>query len=128
MTHDFFEGAPIIDHTGRIPSVSVECPEAYARGTVLKLNVEVRVRSVRMEENKDGDIVRQVIFAVEDLSIDKVVAPEELGRQLVGGTASGAHLTAVADQAVVHIDGQLSIDPATGEVVSLEHVDKVHVS
>lgn len=125
---DFFEGAPIVDHVGRIPSVSVECPEAYARGTTLRLNVEVRVRGVRMEENKDGDIVRQVIFAVEDVSIDKVFTPEELSRMVLGGSAAG-HLIALpaAPQEQVQIDGQLSIDPATGEVITYEHVDSVSI-
>lgn len=129
MTSQFFEGSPIVDHVGRIPAVSVECPEGYARGTVLKLNVEVRVRSVRMEEDKNGDVVRQVIFAVEDLSIDSVITPEQLSQSLVGGTASGSHLAALPalDPPTVQIDGQFSIDPTTGEVVEYDHVDRVSI-
>lgn len=114
MNEFTFEGSPVVDFLGRIPAVVVECPQAYARGTVLKLNVEVRVKSVRLEENKDGDLVRQHIFAVEDLSIANVVDAQDLARSLVGGSAAG-HLALPAGTEE-DADIERRVDVVTGEV------------
>jgi hypothetical protein len=123
-----FEGTPVTDFIGRIPAITVECPEPYARGTVLKLAVEVRVKSVRLEENREEDLVRQHVFSIEDVKVEEVVSPD--GRQLISGSAaghvvagsvvtgdgSGQALPAIEGQTVV-LEGQMLIDPETGEVV-----------
>lgn len=83
-----FEGDFIHDLEGKLPAMTVEMPEAYARGTVLRLNVEVRVKSVRHEENRKGDLVRQHVFALESINLAAAFKPEE-DRSTVGGSASG---------------------------------------
>lgn len=79
-----FEGALVTDMDARLPAIKVECPEAYKRGTILKLTMEVRVKSVRLEENRDGDLTRSHIFAVESVNVDEVYDPAEMIAQLSG--------------------------------------------
>lgn len=83
-----FEGDFVHDLEGKLPAMTVEMPEAYTRGTVLRLNVEVRVKSVRLEENRKGDLVRQHVFALESINLAAAFKPED-DRSSVGGSASG---------------------------------------
>lgn len=120
-----FEGAPITDFLARIPAVTVECPEPYSRGTVLKLNLEVRVKSVRLEENREGDLIRTHVFSVEDVQVKEVVTPAELANQLVSGSAAGH--AQIVEGPLVEIEGKVLIDPVTGEVVEALDVDSASV-
>ena len=117
-----FEGAPITDFLARIPAVTVECPEPYTRGTVLKLSLEVRVKSVRLEENREGDLVRQHVFSIEDVQVKEVVTPEQLASQLVTGSAAGH---SIVEGPLAEIEGNFLVDPETGEVLEGIHVDSV---
>ena len=83
-----FEGDFITEMEGRLPSISMEMLESYARGTHLRLNIEVRVKSVRYEENRKGDLVRQHVFALESVQLVSSFQPEEAADD-VGGSASG---------------------------------------
>ncbi len=58
------------------------------RCTHLRLNIEVRVKSVRYEENRKGDLVRQHVFALESVQLVSSFQPEEAADD-VGGSASG---------------------------------------
>lgn len=79
-----FEGGLITGLEGRIPAVKVECPESYKRGTILKLSMEVRVKSVRLEENRDGDLTRSHVFAIESVNVDEVYDPAAMIAELSG--------------------------------------------
>jgi hypothetical protein len=79
----FFEGSAITEFEGRIPAIKVLTPEAYKRGTILKLTMEVRVKSVRLEENKDGDLTRSHVFVVESINVDEAFDPTQVAEQLV---------------------------------------------
>ena len=92
-----FEGSQIVDYSGKIPAITVEMPEAYVRETRLMLNMEVRVKSVRLEEDKNGDLVRHHVFAVEDVQISSVLSPADLQRALTGGGAAGINQEIVVE-------------------------------
>lgn len=83
-----FEGQEIIDFTGILPKTLLECPEAYSRTTELNLNIQVRVKSVRMEEDGKGNLVRQHIFAVEAVTILDKIDPQAVLADAVSGSAS----------------------------------------
>lgn len=61
----------------KLPAFTVEIPNGYPRGTYLQMNVEFRVRGVRYEENRKGELVHQLILAVEDIELTKVLSPSE---------------------------------------------------
>lgn len=82
-----FEGDIISDMVGKLPAMQVEMPDSYARGTVLRMQVEVRVKSVRHEENRKGDLERHHIFALESINLVSSFQPSE-DRTVVTGSAS----------------------------------------
>lgn len=85
-----FEGSFIRHMEGKLPALVLDMPEGYQRGTHLKMNVEVRIRHVLFNENKDGDLVRQHVFAIEDVQLteafDPATRPESSS---VGGNSAG---------------------------------------
>lgn len=85
-----FEGDEIVDFLGVLPKAVLECPEAYIRGTQLDLNVTVRVKSVRLEEDKQGNLIRQHIFAIEAVSIKDKIDPQKAIEGAVTGSASSS--------------------------------------
>lgn len=91
----FFEGERVTEMEGKLPSITLEMPEGYPRGTHLRMMVEVRVRNVRYEEitkgPHKGDLVRQHVFALEEVQLVSAFGPEQV-RDDVGGSAS-AHPT-----------------------------------
>lgn len=130
-----FEGTPVTDFVGRIPAITVECPQPYARGTVLTLTVEVRVKSVRLEEDREENLVRHHVFSIEDVQVQSIVEPS--GHQLVSGNAAGHTVVAgtvvgdgsgtplpAIEGAIAHIEGQVMIDMATGEVLDADLVQE----
>lgn len=124
MTNEF-EGALITAHEGRLPSIKVECPEAYKRGTILKLTMEVRVKSVRLEENRDGDLTRSHVFAVESVNVDEVYDPAEMIAQLSGSIETFIDPDAVVvpdltDKGIAetsHLGAEMQVTVDLGETV-----------
>lgn len=82
-----FEGSIVAEMEGKLPAINLELPEGYLRGTHLRFTVEVRVKSVRHEENRHGDVVRQHMFALEAVDFVSAFPPEEIADS-VGGSAS----------------------------------------
>jgi hypothetical protein len=72
-----FEGDEVTDFTAMIPSLSLEADQAYPRGTYLTLKVEVRVRSVRIEEDRKGNLSRKHVLAIEDVQILERLTPDQ---------------------------------------------------
>lgn len=64
-----FEGQPITQYEAVIPKTAVDLGEAYSRGMMLRVSVELRVRNVRFEETKEGGLCRQHILTLEDAQI-----------------------------------------------------------
>ena len=119
MTDSFqFEGDLIQDLEGKLPAMTVEMPEAYARGTVLRLLVEVRVKSVRHEENRKGDLVRQHVFALESINLAAAYKPEE-AKDSVGGSASATPEQSPEDAEDLGLSIGRSSDSWKGEAITV---------
>lgn len=72
-----FEGDEVTNFTAQLPSATLEAPEAYQRGTLLTLSVQVRVKSVRLEEGRNGELTRKHILALEECNVTDVLTPSE---------------------------------------------------
>lgn len=86
---------------GKLPAITLEMAEGYPRNTHLKLEVEVRVRGFHYDEisrgPQKGDLVRQHLFALEEVKLIGAYAPEELDPG-VGGSASAAAIGAEPEE------------------------------
>jgi len=119
-----FEGEFISEMEGRLPAFTIDMPEGYTRGTHLRFNVEVRVKNVRYDETRRGDLIRQHIFAIEEVALVSAFSPEQ-DNTGVGGSASAQSVPTPDEQAEmgVHVGrtsdhwGQvISVDKVTGEI------------
>lgn len=97
-----FEGDEIVDFLGILPKAILECPEAYSRGTQLNLDLEVRVKSVRLEEDRQGNLIRQHVFAIEAVTIKDKIDPQRTVRDAVVGGSSSDELSAEPIEFVVN--------------------------
>lgn len=122
-----FEGDEVTDFTAQLPSASLEAPQAYPRGTILNLSVQVRVKSVRLDEDRKGGLVRKHILALEDVSILDVLTPEQR-KALVdaaeqAATAEELGRTISEEQHIEDVlPGQTTIDEQLAEVYGGEDV------
>jgi len=95
-----FEGAVVAKHEGRIPAITLDMVEGYVRGTHLVLQLELRVRSVRMEEDKHGELVRQHMFVLEEVVlVSSSSAQQAAEASRVGGSASQQEQDEAQDEA-----------------------------
>jgi hypothetical protein len=70
-----FEGDEVTDFTAQLPSATLEAPAAYPRGTLLTLAVQVRVKSVRIDEDRKGGLSRKHMLALEECVVTDVLTP-----------------------------------------------------
>jgi hypothetical protein len=84
-----FEGSTVSNCEGKLPQIVLDMPEGFVRDTHLRMLVEVRVRNIRYEENKDGNLTRQHVFALESVQLVAAFRPGE-ARDDVAGSASAA--------------------------------------
>lgn len=117
-----FEGDEISDFSAQIPSTKLEAPVAYPRGTILDLRLQVRVRSVRLDEGRGGALTRNHILAIEECNIVGVMTPAQRAALLAELQAAEA-AEAEADEAPVieeDIDSEVideDVEAAEGLVV-----------
>jgi hypothetical protein len=125
-----FEGAKVVDFQAKLPAVTVECDD-YKRGTILRLAVEVRVKGVSHDEDKDGNLIRLHKMGIEDIEVVSAFDPEDSREGVSGSLAGGApapddegvglEIGSTSDQwpdGVAKTDDGRSIDLETGEVSS----------
>ena len=120
-----FEGAQVVDFQAKLPSVTVECDD-YKRGTILRLAVEVRVKGVSHDEDKDGNMVRLHKMGIEDIEVVAAFNPEDArdgaSGSLAGGAPSpddaglGLEVGSTSDQWPEGVAAQTDVDIETGEV------------
>lgn len=141
-----FEGMAVVDFQSKLPAATVNS-DHYKSGTVLRLAVEVRVKGVGYEEDKDGNYVRVHKLGIQDIEVvsayDPSAANDTVGGSLAGGAPDpdvdvGLNVGRTADKwpggvaRVVDtetgevtegkvVDGNI-VDPDTGEV--LQSVDE----
>ena len=89
MAEQQFEGTSVVDHQAKLPSITVDC-DYYPAGTVLRLAVEVRVKGVGYEEDKEGNFIRQHKLGIQDIEVVSSYNPAEAQDQVGGALASGA--------------------------------------
>lgn len=86
-----FEGEFVREMIGKIPQINMEMPVGYSRGTHLKLELEVRVTGVRVDEfksgEKKGDLFREHTLKLEEIKLIGAYTADELDPG-VGGSAS----------------------------------------
>lgn len=87
-----FEGEYIRTMIGKIPQINLDMPNGYKRGTHLKLELEVRVGNIAVNEGKGkhkGDLIREHTLHLEEIKLIGVYTAQELDPG-VGGSASAA--------------------------------------
>lgn len=87
-----FEGEYVRLMIGKLPGINLEMDYGYARGTHLKLELEVRVRSVNVDEiaagKNKGELVREHKFAIEEAKIIGAYTAEQADPGVGGGLAA----------------------------------------
>lgn len=124
MTEAFsFEGEEVTDFAAQLPSVKLQAPDAYPRGTLLTLQVQVRVKSVRIDSDRQDKLIRNHMLAYEDVNVVDVLTPAQR-QALLEATERAAETDAAArfgEGFTVHeevIPGQLTVDEAIAEAVA----------
>ena len=98
MSESFEDEVPT--YTAQLPSATLEAEQEYPRGTILNLNVQVRVIGFTENEDKKGNLIHKHNLALEEVSIIDFLTPaqrkalieaaereaEEQARLLAGGT------------------------------------------
>lgn len=107
-----FEGEMVRLMHGKLPGITLEMDYGYKRDTHLKLEIEVRVRSVTVDEVRAGkargDLVRIHEFAIEEAKILGAYTADQL-EEGVGGSAS------VTAQHDIEVEEQEMDDRPEGE-------------
>lgn len=112
-----FEGEEITDFAVQIPSTKLETGKAYPRGTILNMNVSLRVRSVRIDEDRQGNMIRTHLLAVEDAAVKKAVTPAERRATMEAEEAAEqAAKEKVIDEEPGVEDGVSATEPLQNEV------------
>lgn len=107
-------------HQAKIKSITMEAPEGYEFGNIVKAEVEMRVAKLEYETDKEGNLIRTAVLAVEGCHIKEHMDPAQAFAQSQGG---GGGITDDADDSDDDDDdgvpkaanGQ-AVDEATGEV------------
>lgn len=74
-----FEGDEISEFYAQIPSTRLEGDVAYPRGTRIRMEIELRVSSVRHDENKrTGKLMRIHTLALEEARVLSAFTPAQL--------------------------------------------------
>lgn len=86
-----FEGEYVREMIGKIPQIVMEMPMGYARHTHLKLELEVRVGRVTVDEFKSGEkkgqLFREHTLSLEEIKLVGAYTADEMDPG-VGGSAS----------------------------------------
>lgn len=64
-------------YTAQLPSATLEAEQNYPRGTVLNLNVQVRVIGFTENEDKKGNLIHKHNLALEEVSIVDFLTPAQ---------------------------------------------------
>lgn len=88
---DTFEGEYVRFMRGKLPSIVLDMPEGFRRGTHVHLQVEARVRHVNYPESTSkehrGELVREHLFAIEEVTLIGALSAAEADPG-VGGSAA----------------------------------------
>lgn len=118
-------------HEAKIKSITMEAPEGYDFGHIVKAEVEMRVGSLNYTTDKEGNMVRTATLVVEGCHIKEAVDPanqyaapaaadtdDDDGEDDVADDTAdtGTDDAGDAPESVERHDGsQVEVDSATGE-------------
>lgn len=108
-----FEGEFVRNMEAKLPALKIGMPEGYQRGTHMILEVEVRVRNVGYNEDKDGDLTRLHTLALEQIKLTDVFDPANRPTN-VGGNSAG---DAWVDELLSFLDGDADVLDFDGEEI-----------
>lgn len=78
MTEPFeSEGDEVVSYTAQLPSATLEAEQEYPRGTIINLNVQVRVIGFTENEDKKGNLIHKHNLALEEVSIIDFLTPAQ---------------------------------------------------
>lgn len=85
MSDISFEGEHVDTLIAQLPSTKLEdLVESYPLGTLMTLKIVVRVKAVRMDEDRKGKLVRTHMLGVEDVSMTEALTPRQRARLEAG--------------------------------------------
>jgi hypothetical protein len=98
-----FEGEFVREMEGKLPAITLAMAEGYPRGTIIRMQIEVRVRNIHYDEIKTkehrGELIRQHLFALESAQLVAAFSPEEDHT----GAGGGASATAIDPEAAAEL-------------------------
>lgn len=78
MSDVSFEGEEVGALVAQLPSTKIEnLGAAYPIGTMMTLEIQVRVKSVRIDEDRKGNLARAHMLNVEDVALTDVLTPAQ---------------------------------------------------
>lgn len=85
-----FEGEYIRQFKGKVNLPVFEMDRGYARGTHLKIAIELRVRDVSVTEDRRGDLTREHTFALEQIELLGAYSADQMDPGVGGNAAASA--------------------------------------
>lgn len=121
-------------YTAQLPSATLEAEQEYPRGTILNLNVQVRVIGFTENEDRKGNLIHKHNLALEEVSIIDFLTPAQR-KALIAAAEAEAEAAAARLAAGAripeesHIEDELS-EPSARETVAIDDdsPDLNHVS
>lgn len=115
-------GIEFVDrHEAKIRSITMEAPEGYEFGHVVKAEIELRVGKLEYVTDKEGNLVRTAVLVIESAHIKEAVDPSVAYASTASSTDDddddSDDVFAEVTQAVTSPDGR-QVDPKTGEFLS----------
>lgn len=128
-------GIEFIDrHEAKIRSITMEAPEGYEFGHIVKAEVELRVGKLEFTTDKEGNVIRTAVLTIESAHINEAIDPAEAFANAGSGAASLTDDDDTSDDdgsdaspnTVTSPDGRV-VDASTGEFIEEDERETVDV-
>ena len=118
-------------HDAKIRSITMEAPEGYEFGHVVKAEIELRVAKLEYETDKEGNLIRTAVMMVDSCHIKEAFDPSKDLATVTGSASASAQDdegddidptegTVVEDDGVPRASDGSLVDEVTGEVLRPE--------
>lgn len=119
-------------HEAKIRSITMEAPEGYEFGHIVKAEVELRVAKLEFESDKEGSLVRTAVLVIESAHIKEAMDPAKAYAAAAPGTSgastddgeddddsdASSNTVTTPDGRPVNVDtGEVPLDPENEELV-----------
>lgn len=125
-------GIEFIDkHEAKIRSITMEAPEGYEFGHIVKAEVELRVGKLEFTTDKEGNVIRTAVLTIESAHIKEAIDPAEAFANAGSGAVSLTDDDDTSDDddsdaspnTVTSPDGR-AVDASTGEFLDTDTEDE----